>query len=78
MNIMKLWEYIQRLSLAFVALIGLLIKAAFALTLPVTEFTLANGMDVIVIEDHRAPVVLNAVTYRVGGADEVTGKTGLA
>ena len=75
---MKLWEYIQRLSLAFVALIGLLIKAAFALTLPVTEFTLANGMDVIVIEDHRAPVVLNAVTYRVGGADEVTGKTGLA
>ncbi len=69
---------IQRLALALVALTGLLMKAALALTLPVTEFTLDNGLNVIIIEDHRAPVVLHAVQYKVGGADEEAGKTGLA
>ena len=69
---------IQRLALAFVVLTGFLTTAGFSLSLPVTEFTLDNGLKVIVIEDHRAPVVLNAMNYHVGGADEVTGKTGLA
>ena len=41
-------------------------------------FTLANGMDVLVIPDHRAPVVTHMVWYRVGAADEAPGKTGLA
>ena len=41
-------------------------------------FTLSNGMDVLVIPDHRAPVVTHMVWYRVGAADEVTGHTGLA
>lgn len=71
-------NHIWRLALAFVALTGFLTKAGFALSLPVSEFTLDNGMDVIVIEDHRAPVVLHAIDYKVGGADEVAGKTGLA
>jgi zinc protease len=53
-------------------------KSAFALSIPVTEYTLANGLRVVVIEDHRAPLVLNAVVYTVGGADESPGKTGLA
>lgn len=56
----------------------LLVRTAFALSVPVTEYELANGLRVVVIEDHRAPVVLHAVVYDVGGADEVTGKTGLA
>jgi zinc protease len=56
----------------------LFVKVAFALEVPVTEFQLANGLRVVVIEDHRAPVVMHAVVYDVGGADEVTGKTGLA
>ncbi len=56
----------------------LLVKAAFALNIPVTEYKLENGLRVVVIEDHRAPVVLHAVVYDVGGADEATGKTGLA
>jgi zinc protease len=51
---------------------------ARALNLPVTERTLANGMQVVIIEDHRAPVVFHAVAYKVGGADEQPGKTGLA
>ncbi|HEY4342894.1 MAG TPA: pitrilysin family protein [Parvibaculum sp.] len=41
-------------------------------------FRLANGMDVVVIPDHRAPVVTHMVWYRIGSGDETPGKTGLA
>ncbi|MGE5504929.1 MAG: M16 family metallopeptidase [Actinomycetota bacterium] len=41
-------------------------------------FTLANGMQVVVIPNHRAPIVTHMVWYRVGAADEVPGKSGLA
>lgn len=44
----------------------------------VTGFTLDNGMEVVVIEDHRAPVVVQMVWYRVGAADEPAGKSGIA
>ena len=44
----------------------------------VTTFTLSNGMEAVVIEDHRAPVVTHMVWYRVGAADEPPGKSGLA
>lgn len=40
--------------------------------------TLANGMQVVVIEDHRAPVVSHMVWYKVGAADEPPGKSGIA
>ncbi|RUP08165.1 MAG: insulinase family protein [Hyphomicrobium sp.] len=43
-----------------------------------TEFKLANGMDVVVIPDHRSPVVTHMVWYRVGAADEVRGTSGIA
>ncbi|MBN9887736.1 M16 family metallopeptidase [Salipiger abyssi] len=45
---------------------------------PVTTFTLDNGMDVVVIEDHRAPVVVQMVWYRAGSADETPGRSGVA
>lgn len=41
-------------------------------------FTLANGMQVVVIPDHRAPVVSHWVWYRVGAADEPVAKSGVA
>ena len=44
----------------------------------VTTYTLDNGMDIVVIEDHRAPVVVHMVWYRVGAADEPPGKSGIA
>ncbi len=44
----------------------------------VTSFTLDNGMDVVVIEDHRAPVVVHMVWYRAGSADEQPGNSGVA
>ncbi|MGD9803023.1 MAG: M16 family metallopeptidase [Hyphomicrobiaceae bacterium] len=43
-----------------------------------TELELKNGMKVIVVEDHRAPVVTHMVWYRVGAADEPAGVSGIA
>jgi zinc protease len=65
------------LILQVIALV-LVILPAHALNLDVTDFKLANGMEVVVIPDHRAPVVTHMVWYRVGSADEVSGKSGLA
>ncbi len=42
------------------------------------EFVLANGLKLIVREDHRAPTVAHMVWYRAGSMDEVNGKTGVA
>jgi zinc protease len=44
----------------------------------VSEFMLDNGMKVIVLEDHRAPVVVSQVWYRVGSSDEYEGVTGIS
>lgn len=44
----------------------------------VTDFRLENGMEVVVVEDHRAPVVVHMVWYRVGAADEAPGHSGIA
>lgn len=44
----------------------------------VTSFALDNGMDVVVIEDHRAPVVVHMVWYKAGSADEKPGVSGVA
>lgn len=43
-----------------------------------TSFTLDNGMQVVVIPDHRAPIVTHMVWYKVGSADEPPGKSGIA
>ena len=42
------------------------------------EHTLANGLRVIVKPDHRAPVVVSMVWYKVGSMDEFNGTTGVA
>ncbi|MFN3525148.1 MAG: M16 family metallopeptidase [Paracoccus sp. (in: a-proteobacteria)] len=44
----------------------------------ITHFTLPNGLETVVIEDRRAPVVVQMVWYRIGAADEVPGKSGIA
>ncbi|UVK49627.1 insulinase family protein (plasmid) [Mesorhizobium sp. AR02] len=43
-----------------------------------TNFLLDNGMEVVVIPDHRAPIVTHMVWYKVGSADEPLGKSGIA
>lgn len=44
----------------------------------VREYTLENGLKVILIEEHKAPVVTFQVWYRVGAKDEPAGKSGLS
>jgi zinc protease len=51
---------------------------ASALDIDVSSFKLANGMEVVVIPDHRAPVVTHMVWYRAGAADEPPGEAGVA
>ncbi|WP_233287399.1 M16 family metallopeptidase [Bradyrhizobium oropedii] len=71
-----------------------LFAAAFVSTIPLTgaslraqttvtserpaSFTLDNGLQVVVIPDHRTPVVTQMIWYKVGSADETPGKSGLA
>ena len=49
-----------------------------AVDIPYTQFTLANGLRVIVHEDHKAPIVAVSVWYHVGSKDEPPGKSGFA
>jgi len=56
----------------------LMFTALPALAEEVTTYTLDNGMDVVAIEDHRAPVVVHMVWYKIGSADEPVGASGVA
>ena len=48
------------------------------MNLPFTKHTLANGLDVILHEDHSCPIVAVNVWYHVGSKNEVPGRTGFA
>ena len=65
------------LCLAALFLVALPGAARAAVFYP-TSFTLANGLEVVVVPNHLAPVVSQMVWYKVGAADEVAGKNGLA
>jgi zinc protease len=54
------------------------ILASPALAQEVTTATLGNGMEVMVVEDHRAPVAVHMVWYKTGSADEPPGVSGVA
>jgi zinc protease len=45
---------------------------------PPETFTLANGLQAIVLPSRRAPIVTQLMVYKVGSADETFGKTGIA
>ena len=72
----------HRLAAALVVALVLSTTSAFAQSTVTSEppatFTLPNGLQVVVIEDHRTPVVTQMVWYKVGSADETPGKSGLA
>src|SRR3954468_21176820 len=73
---------VSLVAAAFVTTLAFSGGPAFAQTTVTSErpasFTLANGMQVVVIPDHRTPVVTQMVWYKVGSADETPGKSGLA
>lgn len=58
--------------------VGLPATASAAPSQPTHEFVLDNGLRVIVREDHRAPVVVSQVWYKVGSSYETPGQTGLS
>jgi zinc protease len=72
----------HKLILALAAF-ALAATARFAVAEPaagpkIADFVLANGLEVVVIPDHRTRVVTHMVWYKVGSADETPGKSGLA
>ncbi len=73
---------LHRLAASVVALTLALSANAQAQTTVTSErpatFTLDNGLQVVVIPDHRTPVVTQMIWYKVGSADETPGKSGLA
>jgi zinc protease len=67
------------LAAALVAgVVALPVPEAAAAVPEIADFTLANGLEVVVIPDHRTPVVTHMIWYKVGSADETPGKSGLA
>jgi len=67
-----------RMIVLLVLLAGLAGRGALAEVFNPETFTLDNGMEVVVIENHRAPVVTHMVWYRVGAMDEPPDRSGLA
>lgn len=65
----RVWAY---------AALAVILAAGAAVADTVSSFKLDNGMDVVVIEDHRAPVVVHMVWYKIGAADESPGHSGIA
>ncbi|MEW5964057.1 MAG: pitrilysin family protein [Pseudomonadota bacterium] len=78
---MKLTSSAVLRSRAWLGLVALVLTGtipASAADARARHFTLDNGLDLVVIEDRRAPVVTHMVWYRVGAADDPVGKSGLA
>jgi zinc protease len=67
----------MRTYLRYTLLLATLLGSVAAFANPY-EKTLANGLHVVVKEDHRAPTVVQMVWYRAGSIDEVDGTSGLA
>jgi zinc protease len=66
-------------AIAVVAALTFVTDARAASSGPqIADFTLTNGLELVVIPDHRAPVVTHMIWYKVGAADETPGKSGLA
>jgi len=56
----------------------LILSISFDARAEIMERTLENGLHVILKKDARAPVVTSHIWYKIGSADEVSGKTGLS
>jgi zinc protease len=66
------------MSVAALVAATLFARPAAAEPIKISNFTLANGLELVVIPDRRAPVVTHMIWYKVGSADETPGKSGLA
>lgn len=70
---------LSTLSMALLMMLASTLQTVPAQAQPrASEFMLSNGMQVVVIPDHRAPVVTHMIWYKVGAADEPKGVSGIA
>ena len=68
----------KRTTALLLSILCLPLSAFAAAPQPTHEFSLDNGLKVIVREDHRAPVVVSQLWYKVGSSYESPGQTGLS
>jgi len=66
------------LPLAAVLVLAVAVSSHAEAAAPASSFTLANGMEVVVVPDHRVPVVTHVLWYKVGGAEDPKGQAGVA
>ena len=67
--------YICRLPAFTFMLVSLI---SFEILASPHEYMLANGLKIVVKEDHRSPVVISQIWYKAGSIDELNGTTGVA
>jgi zinc protease len=75
-NIFRPKNVLLKTNLTLIALVTAVATPSLAAGPEVADFTLANGVELVVIPDHRAPVVTHMIWYKVGAADETPGKSG--
>jgi zinc protease len=63
---------------AVIALLSLIMSAHAKQAAKPSEFTLANGLRIVVVPDHRVPIVTHMVFYRIGSVDERPDENGVA
>jgi zinc protease len=75
-------QILRPFRFAFIAVLALSAPAAASPTAKIApdvdSFTLDNGLEVVVIQDHRAPVVTHMVWYKAGSAEDPPGRSGIA
>ena len=71
-------ERVLRAGLFLAIGLCLVLSPARAKVFDPTTFRLGNGLEVVVIENHRVPAVVQMLWYKVGAADEAAGESGLA
>jgi zinc protease len=75
----RLTQTLVAATLAFIPLFGITAAPPNAAAAPnVANFKLTNGLEVVVVPDRRTPVVTHMLWYKVGSADEPSGKSGIA
>src|SRR5262245_29736963 len=74
------WGGIHRLwlTLALLLAFAVAVSARAEAATPAALFTLGNGMEVVVVPDHRVPVVTHVLWFKVGGAEDPPDQPGVA
>lgn len=75
---MKFYYFLLRGNVVRKTLVAMLMLLSCQAFSQVQEFVLNNGLKVLVKEDHRAPIAVSMLWYRVGSSDEPGGKTGIS